>query len=260
MSATKALWRAYKVAFSKERVRPWALVVPVINEGQRLTTLLKRVSDLNLHSLCDVIVCDGGSNDGSVTPDTLGQHNVTTLLSSSALLGVSVQLQAAYHHCLANGYRGILTIDGNNKDDPEAVPRMIQRLEEGFDFVQASRFICGGGHKNTPLLRLLAIKMFHVPILRLSSGFAWTDTTQGFRGYSAEMLRSKSLGIFEKEFRRYSLLFYMSYRAPRLGFRVTEVPSIRNYPRGEIPTKISFGGSLRIALDVLQVVSGKFNK
>ena len=48
--------------------------------------------------------------------------------------------------------KGIITIDGNNKDDPEAIPHFIESLNKGIDFVQASRFIKGGkGRKNVPL-------------------------------------------------------------------------------------------------------------
>lgn len=37
---------------------------------------------------------------------------------------------------LERGYRGVITIDGNNKDSIEDIPRFIQKLEEGYDFVQ----------------------------------------------------------------------------------------------------------------------------
>lgn len=44
---------------------------------------------------------------------------------------------------LDQGYEGIVTIDGNDKDDPVAIPQFIEALRQGFDFVQASRFISG---------------------------------------------------------------------------------------------------------------------
>ena len=58
-----------------------------------------------------------------------------------------------------------------------------------MDFVQASRFITGGISENTPKLREFAIRKIHAPLLKFFSGFPWTDTTQGFRGYSSKLLK-----------------------------------------------------------------------
>ncbi len=67
------------------------------------------------------------------------------------------QLRCAYAFALEQGYQGIVTIDGNDKDDPQAIPRFILALSDGVDFVQASRFVAGGKAENTPLSRDLAI-------------------------------------------------------------------------------------------------------
>ena len=73
-------------------------------------------------------------------------------------------------------------------EDPDAIPRFIEAIEQGYAFVQASRFLAGGVAENTPKSRDLAIRFIHAPMLSLASGFHWTDTTQGFRAYSRAML------------------------------------------------------------------------
>jgi dolichol-phosphate mannosyltransferase len=135
--------------------------------------------------------------------------------------------------------RRIISIDGNDKDDPEAIPRFISALSDGVDFAQASRFIAGGVAENTPISRGLAIRLVHAPMLSLFSGFRWTDTTQGFRAYSRKMLLDPRIAPFRDVFQTYELLAYLSYRVPRLGYRCLEIPTIRRYPKGEVPTKIS---------------------
>lgn len=45
------------------------------------------------------------------------------------------------HFALTFGYKGVLTIDGNNKDSIEDVPEFVAKLKEGYDLVQGSRFI-----------------------------------------------------------------------------------------------------------------------
>ena len=123
--------------------------------------------------------------------------------------------------------------------DAEAIPRFIECLNKGVDFVQASRFIEKGVSENIPLHRKLAIKYIHTPILSFSSGFKWTDSTQGFRGYSKRILLDPKVAPFRKIFNTYELLAYMSYRIPRLGYRCCEIATIRKYPKGKIPTKIN---------------------
>ena len=152
---------------------------------------------------------------------------------------LSSQLRCAYAFVLEQGYEGIVTIDGNDKDDPDPIPDFIKALKDGVDFVQASRFISGGAAENTPKSRDFAIRFIHAPVLSIASGFKWTDTTQGFRAYSRKMLLDPKVAPFREVFSAYELLAYLSYRVPKLGYKCIELPTVRRYPKGEVPTKIS---------------------
>jgi hypothetical protein len=144
---------------------------------------------------------------------------------------LSAQLRCVYAFAIESGFTGIVTIDGNNKDDPAAIARMVEELKHGADFVQGSRFIDGGFAENTPIIRHLAIKLIHAPLLRFFSGFHWTDTTQGFRAYSRALLTDPRIDVFRDVFQGYELLAYLSYRAPRLGC-VADRLGERANPRG----------------------------
>ncbi len=125
------------------------VIIPVINEGQRIANLLKRMSSLGIEQIADVIIVDGGSTDGSLELDFLQAEKVRGLVLKKGRGKLSAQLRCAYAFALDQGYEGIVTIDGNDKDDPEAIPRFIQALDEGIDFVQASRYLPGGIGENT---------------------------------------------------------------------------------------------------------------
>lgn len=226
---------------------PYCVVIPVINEGERIKSLIKRMEAKRISSIADIIIVDGGSTDGSLELDSLQQVGVRGLVVKKGPGKLSAQLRCAYAFALDQGYEGIVTIDGNNKDDPEAIPQFIQQLERGVDFVQASRFLLGGVAENTPKLRDFAIRFIHAPMLSQFSGFKWTDTTQGFRAYSRRMLLDHKIAPFRELFMTYELLAYLSYRAPKLGYSCLELPTIRCYPKGEVPTKISsFKGNLSV--------------
>lgn len=236
------------------------VAIPVINEGDRIRNLLERMAELNIAGIADIIVVDGGSNDGSLELGMLQNNGVRGLLVKTGPGKLSSQLRCAYAFALNQGYESMITIDGNDKDDPEAIPRFIGALVNGYDFVQASRFMPGGIAENTPKLRDFAIRFIHAPLLALSSGFPWTDTTQGFRAYSRKMMLDTRLSPFRDVFMTYELLAYMSFRAPRLGYRCIELPTIRRYPKDEVPTKISsFKGNLSVLTILIRACSGAYN-
>lgn len=258
----RASWQVpeFETSLWLGRHNKWCVVIPVINEGERITNLLARMKALKIETLADIIIVDGGSTDGSLGKDVLQQAGVRGLLVKTGPGKLSSQLRCAYAFALDQGYDGVVTIDGNDKDDPESISIFIEELGRGVDFVQASRFIAGGIAENTPKLRDFAIRFIHAPLLSFFSRFKWTDTTQGFRAYSRRMLLDNDLAIFRDVFTTYELLAYLSYRAPKLGFNCKEVGTTRKYPKGEVPTKISsFKGNLEVLMVLFKACYGKYN-
>ncbi|MBC7489814.1 MAG: glycosyltransferase family 2 protein [Glaciimonas sp.] len=258
----RAAWQVpdFKTLLWLGRQHRYCVVIPVINEGGRIGSLLGRMTALHMASIADIIIVDGGSTDGSLTPSALEAQGVHGLLLKTGLGKLSAQLRCAYAFALDQGYEGIVTIDGNDKDDPEAIPRFIEALQQGVDFVQASRFVAGGLAENTPMSRDLAIRFIHAPMLSVFSGFKWTDTTQGFRAYSRKMMLDSKIAPFRDVFLTYELLAYLSFRAPKLGYRCVELPTIRRYPKDEVPTKINgFSGNLSLLQVLLRACFGTYN-
>ena len=116
----------------------YCLLIPVINEGSRILTELGRAQKAGVDRLVDIVICDGGSTDGSMNPDTLELYGVNTLLVKTGPGKQGAQLRMGLHFALTFGYKGVLTIDGNNKDSIEDVPEFVAKLKEGYDLVQAA--------------------------------------------------------------------------------------------------------------------------
>ena len=219
----------------------YVLLIPIINEGERIEKELQRAMKYGIDSIVDIVICDGGSTDGSTSADKLRALNVNTLLVKKEKGKQGAQLRMGIYWAIKRGYEGILTIDGNNKDSIEDVPRFIDKLEQGYDFIQGSRFIKGGIAINTPVVRYLAVRLLHAPVISFTAGKWFTDSTNAYRAYSVRYLNDKRVQPLRDVFSGYELLAYLSVRASQLGFRACEVPVTRAYPaNGKTPTKISF--------------------
>ena len=233
----------------------YCLLIPVINEGARILTELGRAQRAGIDKLCDIIICDGGSDDGSVKPETMELYGVNTLLVKTGPGKQGAQLRMGLYLALQRDYKGVLTIDGNNKDSIEDVPRFIEKLQQGYDLVQ-------GGHAvNTPPVRYAAVRLIHAPVTSLAARQWFTDTTNAYRAYSREYLTHPEVRPLRDVFMGYELLAYLSVRATQLGLKACEVPVTRAYPAsGKTPTKIS---GLKGNSDLLKVLfatlAGKYN-
>ncbi|MCX4338294.1 MAG: glycosyltransferase family 2 protein [Lachnospiraceae bacterium] len=223
------------------KTKEYVVLIPIINEGDRIHKELFRALKHNVSDYADIVICDGGSTDGCTEECKLRKLNVNALLVKEDVGKQGAQLRMGIWWALERGYRGIITIDGNNKDSIEDIPNFIEKLREGYDFVQGSRFIRGGKAINTPFIRYLSVRLIHAPIISLTAKYKFTDTTNAYRAYSSRYLKDERVQPMRDIFMTYELLAYLSVRATQLGYKVCEIPVTRAYPRkGKTPTKISF--------------------
>jgi dolichol-phosphate mannosyltransferase len=239
---------AFGVRLYAPRRTPYALVIPVINEGERIRGQLQELQRAG--AAADVVIADGGSDDGSLADDFISTVAVRAVLTKLGPGKLGAQLRMAYAWCLAEGYDGIITMDGNGKDGVEGISSFRRKLDEGYDYVQGSRYGRGGSARNTPLDRIIGNRLVHAPLLSIAGRHWYSDTTNGFRAYSSRYLKDIRVAPFRDVFRNYELLFYLTVRAGQLGYKICEVPVRRSYPpHGSIPTKI---GDLSAKFSILR--------
>jgi len=249
----------YRIDELGERAHDYAVIAFVINEGEKIRKQIKQTAELAPDA--DIVIADGGSTDGSLDADYLRAHGVRALLTKLGPGKLSAQMRMAFDWALDQGYLGVVVVDGNGKDDVSAVDDFVDLLREGYDHIQGSRFIPGGRAINTPLSRLVALKLIHAPLISLASGQCHTDTTNGFRAYSARLLGDPEVAVFRDIFQSYELHYHLAIESSRLDrFRTTETPVTRAYPaEGKTPTKISpLRGNAHVLRILLAAVRGKY--
>jgi dolichol-phosphate mannosyltransferase len=249
----------FRCELASERSSDLVVLIPVLNEGERILAQLERMA--SAHTGLDVVLVDGGSTDGSTEPARLQRLGVGTLLVKTGPGRLSAQLRLGMAWALSRDYRGVITIDGNGKDDCAAISRFALALRNGYDHLQGSRYMPGGIAENTPLDRELAVRFLHAPLISVAARYRYTDTTNGFRAYSRRLLLDPRVRPLRALFSTYNLHFYLAIRAARLGFRVAEIPVARRYPaHGALPSKIGgWRGKAHILLQTVYAALGSYD-
>lgn len=256
-----ATWEVPEFAVDElyPKSKEYCVIVFVINEGERIQKQLRVMEKFSTD--VDIIVADGGSTDESLELGFLKQHKVRVLLTKIGRGKLSAQMRMAFAWALAEGYEGVVVVDGNGKDDVSAIPKFIKLLSQGYDHVQGSRFVPGGKAVNTPLSRQIGLHFLHAPLISLAAGQRHTDTTNGFRGYSARLLADEEVAIFRDVFQTYELHYYLAIESSRRKqYKTTETPVTRTYPKkGKTPTKISpIKGNAHILKVLFSAALGKY--
>ena len=113
----------------KPRATRYCVCIPVISEGQRLTHQLDTMKRLDIAAHADILILDGGSDDGSVDHLLLKSAGVRALLVKTGPGKLSAQLRMGFAYALQQGYEGLITIDGNGKDGVEAIPAFVREFQ-----------------------------------------------------------------------------------------------------------------------------------
>jgi dolichol-phosphate mannosyltransferase len=178
----------------------------------------------------DLLVMDDGSTDGSV--ESL-QASISGLLvlRNPRNMGIGSAMKRAFEFAIENGYDVLVIQAGNDKDDPLEIPRLLAPILAGeADFVQGSRFLPGGGYGNTPLYRILAVRLIHPLLFSLIAGKRVTESTNGFRAFRVNILKDARIDWRQSWLEKYELEPYLLYKVIELGYRHMEAPVTKVYP------------------------------
>jgi glycosyltransferase involved in cell wall biosynthesis len=204
-----------------------SLVVPLYNEAESLRELYDRVSTMlaGLDRQAEIIFVDDGSTDGS--------FNILAELAQRDPRVRVVQFRRNYGKsaALAVGFRKasgevVVTLDADLQDDPLEVPRLLARLDEGYDLVSGWK-----RDRHDPLIKRVTSKLFNW-VTGWLTGVRLHDINCGLKAYRREV--TETLIIYGQLHR------FLPVLAQWEGFRVTELP-VRHFPRKFGHTK--FGAS-----------------
>jgi dolichol-phosphate mannosyltransferase len=196
------------------------VVVPTYNEAEGILVLLDAV--LREAPDADVLVVDDSSPDGTadlVAGHPAFQHHLH-LLSREQKDGLGAAYRAGFDWALRGSYEAVVQMDADLSHPPERLPALVAALEHA-DVAIGSRYVRGGGVRDWPWRRRAISRCGNIYV-RLFLGLPVRDATAGFKAFRREAL--EQIGAVHSESNGYCFQIENTWRASRLGLRITEVP------------------------------------
>ena len=197
------------------------LVLPTFNEIENLDTFIRKVRASA--PLMHILIVDDNSPDGTGTlADSLATElgNMHVLHRSNER-GLGSAYRTGFRHVLSASFDRVITMDADFSHDQAMIPQFLSALGNGSDIVVGSRYCVGGSIVNWPLHRKLLSKWGNAYTRRMLK-INISDCTTGYRGYTAQSLRSIETENVLGD--GYVFLSTILKRASEERLQITEVP------------------------------------
>jgi glycosyltransferase involved in cell wall biosynthesis len=220
-------------------MRLLSVVIPVKDERANVRPLVQWLRDA-LTPACEweAVFVDDGSTDG--TPTEVAHLAAVDarikLVRLRRNFGQSAALQAGFDHASGDV---IATMDGDLQNDPADLPRMLAKLDDGFDVILGER----AARKDKFLLRKLPSRCANW-LIRRTLGVKFRDFGCTLRVMRREIVDGVQL---YGEMHR-----FLTALAVQQGAAVCQVP-VKHHPRTAGVSKYGLGRTVRVVLDLLTV-------
>lgn len=195
-----------------------SLVIPLYNEEESVIPLSHEIrkSMSRLNTNYEVLLIDDGSNDSSLQKlkEITKTDNRFKFLSFRKNYGKSAALQVGFKAASGDV---VVTMDADLQDDPQEIPNLLKKLEEGYD-------LCSGWKKKRqdPFIKKISSKFFNF-VTRVISGIKIHDFNCGLKAYRKEVVDNvKVYGELHR---------YIPVLAKWQGYKIAEIPVMHHQRR-----------------------------
>lgn len=218
-----------------------SVVVPIYNEVDSLREMVTNIQAALTNSTYDfeIILVDDGSRDGSyaVEQELAEKNPAISLIRFNRNLGKAAALNEGF-----KAARGefVATIDADLQDDPEAIPKMADKIKEGeFDLISGWK-----QDRKDRFIKKHTSKIYNF-FSRLMTGVKLHDMNNGLKVYKAEVV--KSIPVYGEMHRFIPVLAKIN------GFKSGEM-KVKHFPRKYGKTKYGVSRFYKGFLDLLTVL------
>ena len=196
----------------KKNASKKTLVLYTMNEIEGIKAIFDKIP---IHLFDQFFVMDNHSDDGTVK--FLEERDVKVIQQKKS--GRTNALIEAVEYAIGDIIVN-LSSDGNEK--PEEIPKILEKFEEGYEMVTASRFLPES--KVDVEDDKLRIRFYGNKLCAFLVNVCWganvTDTTNGLRGITKYCYKKTKLNTFSN-----TENFQLTIRCAKLKLKIAEVPT-----------------------------------
>ncbi len=217
-----------------------SIVIPAYNEEDNIPILYEKLKGVleRLGREYEIIFVDDGSVDRTWErlKEIAEKDQRVKLIRFRKNYGQTAAMYAGFQHATGEV---IITLDADLQNDPEDIPMLLQKLEEGYDIVSGWR-----RDRKDPFLSRRLPSMIANWIISKVTGVELHDYGCTLKAYRADII--KRLELYGDMHR------FLPALTKRFGAKITEIP-VRHHPRLYGKSKYGIGRTVRVILDIFLV-------
>ena len=216
-----------------------SVVIPVFNEEENIAALHQKLNAAlgALGLAYEILYVDDGSRDRSfaLLSEIAANDSRVKLVRFRRNFGQTAAMAAGMEYSRG---RVIIPLDADGQNDPADIPRLLEKIEEGYDVVSGWR-----EKRKDNTIRKIPSQIANRIISKVT-GVALHDYGCSLKAYRADVM--KDVALYGEMHR-----FIPAYAA-MVGARVTEIP-VTHHPRVAGQSKYGMNRIFKVMLDLLVV-------
>ena len=224
----------------RSQFKKLSIVVPLYNEEESLVPLVNEIKKAlrQFDTAFEVVFVDDGSTDKSlkVLKEIVRQDKRFKYISFRKNYGKSAALQIGFKNVTGDV---VVTMDADLQDDPNEIPNLLKKLEEGFDLVSGWK-----KKRHDPFIKKHSSKFFNL-VTRIMSGIKLHDFNCGLKAYRREVV--DNIKVYGELHR------YVPVLADWEGFSCAEI-IVMHHPRRYGKTKFGISRFFKGFIDLITVI------
>lgn len=213
---------------SKNYEKKVVVVAPTYNESGSIAKVVDLILQQNAKVSgfdIQVLVVDSHSPDGTgaIVQKVAAQNKKVHFLDIKER-GLGLAIIKGYAYALDKLHADILMqIDADLQHDPNEIPLFLQKIQDGYDFVQGSRNISGGENNISFLRQLFSLGSSFV-CRALTGVWNITDFTPSYKAYTKELYTKMNIDAIPWHGTTFLIQPAAVVEAYRAGAKMVEVP------------------------------------
>jgi dolichol-phosphate mannosyltransferase len=193
------------------------IIIPAFNEEGKIKKVIAKIPQ---DTACEILVIDDCSTDQTYAE---AKNACATVIHHERNMGVGAAIRTGIDYALTTHYDVVAIISGDDQHDPNDLYGLFEKIAQGYDFVQGSRYLGGLNSPNIRWFRRSLTQLYAI-IFRILTGFPCTDATNGGRAFRTRIFEEKKIDIWQDWLNTYELEPYLLYQAVKKGCKITEAP------------------------------------